>query len=172
MDISQLSEQILQVHKQFQQKAISAVNISLTLLNWFIGYNIVEYEQNGEDRAKYGDKLIRTLSKNFQKLKLKGMSFTNLNIYRKFYLVYPQIIQALPEHFQLAEQKSINIDEEEISQSFTYLIPPMGVLLCTKSKKNMVKYATAANEQLFVSEYRLKLPTEQEIQAYVETKLK
>ncbi len=49
--------------------------------------------------------------------------------------------------------------------------PPAGILLCTKSKKNMVKYATAANEQLFVSEYRLNLPTETEIQKYIESKI-
>jgi len=49
--------------------------------------------------------------------------------------------------------------------------PPVGILLCTKSKRDMVKYATAANEQLFVSEYRLNLPTEKEIQAYIESKI-
>jgi len=37
--------------------------------------------------------------------------------------------------------------------------PPVGILLCTKSKPSMVKYATAASEQLFVSEYRLNLLT-------------
>ena len=50
--------------------------------------------------------------------------------------------------------------------------PPVGILLCTKSKPNMVRYATAANEQLFVSEYRLNLPSENEIQAYIESKMK
>ena len=49
--------------------------------------------------------------------------------------------------------------------------PPVGILLCTKSKKNMVKYATAADKQLFVNEYRLNLPSEEEIQAYIETKI-
>ena len=49
--------------------------------------------------------------------------------------------------------------------------PPVGILLCTKSKKNMVKYATAGNDQLFVSEYRLNLPSEAEIQAFLEAKV-
>jgi hypothetical protein len=35
----------------------------------------------------------------------------------------------------------------------------------------MVKYATAASEQLFVSEYRLQLPTEKEIQNFIESKI-
>jgi len=96
MNIEQLTHQIAELHDVLYKKATAAVNISLTLRNWFIGYYIVEYEQKGEDRAKYGEKLIRTLSKKL-KGKVGGMSFTNLNMYRKFYLVYPQIIQALPE---------------------------------------------------------------------------
>jgi predicted nuclease of restriction endonuclease-like (RecB) superfamily len=39
------------------------VNTSLTLRNWIIGYYIVEYEQNGKDRAEYGEKLIRMISR-------------------------------------------------------------------------------------------------------------
>ena len=29
--------------------------------NWLIGYYIVEYEQNGKDRAEYGAKLLKKL---------------------------------------------------------------------------------------------------------------
>jgi len=101
MDIEQLSIKIFNVHEQFYKKAVSAVNISLTLRNWFVGFYIVEYEQNGDDRAKYGDKLLKTLSKSLQSKKLDGMSFTNLNVYRKFYLVYPQIGKILPDLFKM-----------------------------------------------------------------------
>ncbi len=66
MNIEQLSKNIVEIHQQLQKKASAAVNISLTIRNWFIGYYIVEYEQKGEDRAKYGKKLIRTLSKKLQ----------------------------------------------------------------------------------------------------------
>ena len=49
---------IEQTHKQFQQQAIKAVNIALTIRNWLVGYYIVEFEQKGEDRAEYGSKLL------------------------------------------------------------------------------------------------------------------
>lgn len=104
MNIERLSKNIIEIHQQLQQKAVSAVNISLTLRNWFIGYYIVEYEQKGEDRAKYGDKLIKMLSEKLKKGRVRGMSYTNLNLFRQFYLVYPQIIRAVPE--QLTPKKS------------------------------------------------------------------
>ena len=84
----------------------------------------------------------------------------------------------------LIEIKTEKFTHENIGQLNVYLQyykheimrktdnPPVGILLCTKSKKNMVKYATAASEQLFVSEYRLNLPSEKEIQNYIETKIK
>jgi len=103
MNLEKLSKNIVEIHKQFQQKAASAVNISLTLRNWFIGYYIVEYEQNGADKAKYGEKLIRTLSEKLQKKKIKGISYTYLKMYRQFYIIYPQISQAVPEQLQNTE---------------------------------------------------------------------
>ena len=49
---------IQNTHQHFRHQAIRAVNVSLTIRNWLIGYHMVEYEQNGEDRAKYGLRLI------------------------------------------------------------------------------------------------------------------
>ena len=34
--------------------AVKTINQATTLRNWIIGCYIVEYEQNGSDRAKYG----------------------------------------------------------------------------------------------------------------------
>lgn len=88
MNLDKLSKNIIEVHKQFQQKAVSAVNISLTLRNWFIGYYIVEYDQNGEDRAKYGAKALQKLSKALKAEKLKSVSVQELRMFRTFYKVY------------------------------------------------------------------------------------
>jgi hypothetical protein len=51
MKYENLVESITQVHVQFQQQAVKAINRALTLRNWMVGYYIVEFEQNGEDRA-------------------------------------------------------------------------------------------------------------------------
>ena len=42
-----------------QAQAAHAVNLALTARNWLIGYYIVEFEQNGEDRAAYGEQLLK-----------------------------------------------------------------------------------------------------------------
>ncbi|MBA3715895.1 MAG: hypothetical protein H0W76_26185, partial [Pyrinomonadaceae bacterium] len=64
------------------------VNIALTLRNWLVGYHIFEYEQNGQDRAAYGEKLLENLSKDLKKLG-KGFARRNLFMFREFYRRYP-----------------------------------------------------------------------------------
>ena len=67
LTFEQLVFSIRQVHDQLAAHAGKAVNISLTLRNWAIGYYIQEYEQNGADRAAYGKELFTKLS---EKLKV------------------------------------------------------------------------------------------------------
>lgn len=88
MDIEKLSNSIIEVHKHFQQKAVAAVNVGLTLRNWFIGFYIVEYEQKGEDRAKYGSKVLQQLSVKLKKEKMKNVSSGELRRFRSFYKTF------------------------------------------------------------------------------------
>ena len=62
---------------------------------WQIGHIIVEYEQNGEQKAQYGTKLLVELSKRLTKE--IGESFSRSNLYnmREFYSLYP-IFLAVP----------------------------------------------------------------------------
>lgn len=69
-----LAKDIEQVHMVTSSAAQSAVNQLLTLRNWIIGYYIVEFEQNGQDRAAYGTKLLGSLAK---RLSVKGLDRTN-----------------------------------------------------------------------------------------------
>ena len=103
MNFDLLLNTIQQTHTVFQQNAVKAVNVSLTLRNWLIGYYIVEFEQNGEDRAKYGDKLIPNLVSG---LNTKSLSFRNLNLFRQFYLLYPQIVQTLSAQLEQLQHNS------------------------------------------------------------------
>lgn len=79
-----------------QAQSVKAVNTGLTIRNWLIGCYIVEFEQNGEDRANYGDELISNLSK---KIGIRGLSETNLKNSRLFYLAYPEIRQLMTDEF-------------------------------------------------------------------------
>ncbi len=86
-------------HSHFQQQANKAVNVSLTLRNWLIGCYIVEFEQKGEDRAKYGDKLLVKLAKHCTAI--KGMDERTFRNFRQFYLFYPQIQPLIVQQLQL-----------------------------------------------------------------------
>jgi predicted nuclease of restriction endonuclease-like (RecB) superfamily len=61
LSFSALVAAIAQAHDSFSARASKAVNISLTLRNWFIGHHIAEYELQGADRAAYGDRLLESL---------------------------------------------------------------------------------------------------------------
>ena len=98
MDIRFLENKIISVHNEMQGQAKSAVNIMLTVRNWLIGNYIVEYEQNGSDRAKYGDKLLLVLAQN---INIKGLSVTNLKLNREFYFTYSQIGQTVSDQLKL-----------------------------------------------------------------------
>jgi predicted nuclease of restriction endonuclease-like (RecB) superfamily len=105
-----LITQITTVHTTIQTEAIRSVSKSLTIRNWLIGYYIVEYEQNGADRANYGDRVIENLARNLKNT--KGLSNTNLKLFRQFYLIYPQISQTVPDQFRLSFQKSQTLSDE------------------------------------------------------------
>lgn len=91
MDFSKLIDQLREAHTAMQVRAGSAVNQSHTLRNWLFGYYIVEFEQHGQDYAEYGARLLYRIAAELKKSGLKGISYTNLTLFRKFYLFYPQI---------------------------------------------------------------------------------
>jgi len=93
LTFSRLVTSIRQIHVQMAAQAGKAVNISLTLRNWAIGFYIQEYEQNGADRAKYGARLLQNLSSRLIKTGMDGVAARSLRQYRQFYLTYPQIWQ-------------------------------------------------------------------------------
>jgi len=70
---------------------MKSVNICLTYRNFLFAYHIVEYEQNGTDRAKYGDSLLENIAKELSAKGLKNISIAELTRFRKFYKTYPQI---------------------------------------------------------------------------------
>jgi len=94
LTFAQLVLSIRQAHDLFSAQASKAVNISLTLRNWTIGYYIERYERLGVDRAKYGERLMDDLSETLRKLGLSRCDRRELYRYRQFYLTYPQIVEA------------------------------------------------------------------------------
>lgn len=87
-----LSELVLQLHDSAYSATVKAINRFATIRNYVIGFYIVEYEQHGNDRAKYGDRLLKRLA---EKVNKRGINETILYSCRKFYLIYPQIYSYL-----------------------------------------------------------------------------
>ena len=97
MNFESLVGHINQVQDVLQAQAAHAVNLSLTARNWLVGYYIVEFEQHGEDRAKYGDNLINRLAKDINR---KGFEPRRLREYRQIYIVYPQLGESIASYLQ------------------------------------------------------------------------
>ena len=71
---------------------VNHVNIVQIMTYYSLGRWIVETQQMGEKRAKYGSKVIKTLSEKLQKEFGKGFSEDTLKNARKFYLTYKERI--------------------------------------------------------------------------------
>lgn len=97
MNFESLVGHINQVQDVLQSQAAHAVNLALTARNWLVGYYIVEFEQHGEDRAKYGEKLINRLAERINK---KGFEPRRLREYRSVYLVYPAMAVEVIKYIQ------------------------------------------------------------------------
>ncbi|MDR2731661.1 MAG: DUF1016 N-terminal domain-containing protein, partial [Fibromonadaceae bacterium] len=74
---SYISE-IKQILAQARQKAYSAVNTAMVEAYWQIGKRIVEEEQQGKERAAYGEEILKTLSKELTKEFGNGFSTRSL----------------------------------------------------------------------------------------------
>jgi len=73
-------------------------DLTMCITNYIIGGMIVEQEQDGESRAKYGHGVIAELSEYLCQRFGKGFSRTNLKNYRTFYQVYsPSISQIISD---------------------------------------------------------------------------
>lgn len=79
-----------------------AVNQTMVLTYFEIGRMIVEEEEKGENRAEYGKKILKILSKKLTEKYKKGFSLTNLKQIRSFYLVYSEKGQTLSDQFKLS----------------------------------------------------------------------
>jgi hypothetical protein len=70
-----------------REKAYKAVNFAMVEAYWNVGKLIVE-AQDGNERAEYGDYLLKNLSKELTKEFGKGFTVTNLKYMRQFYLAF------------------------------------------------------------------------------------
>ena len=115
----ELLERISQRYVEGQAQAVRSVNEVMVETNWQIGKHIVEYEQEGNPKAKYGSKLLENLSHDLTLLHGRGFSRPNLNNMRMFYLRYP-ICQTLSDKLSWSHYCELIKISDDIERSFYF----------------------------------------------------
>ena len=132
MNFESLVNHISTIQDTMQAQAAHSVNLALTSRNWLIGCYIVEFEQNGEDHAAYGEQLLKKLEK---RLNTKGLNERRFREFRRLYLVYPQLKE---------EVLSYVMSDSEIRHSLTAeFIAPIRQMASAKSENTIRRMPSA-----------------------------
>lgn len=95
-----------------QRQAYAAAGQVAIATYWNIGRRIVEEEQQGETRAKYGSKLISELAQRLSAVYGNNYNKRNLQHYRKFYLLFPDCnLSDKSKHNELFEWLKVNTEK-------------------------------------------------------------
>ena len=79
---------VVSILEQARGNVVRAVNSNMVLAYWLIGREIVQELQGGEERAKYGKRVVEDLSARLTERYGKGFSQGNLLFFRMFFLAY------------------------------------------------------------------------------------
>jgi predicted nuclease of restriction endonuclease-like (RecB) superfamily len=101
-----------------RQTIARGVDLLQVHTNYEIGRRIVEEEQQGEDRAKYGGEIIRELAVRLTEEFGNGFSKSNLEYMRRFYLAYPERGSRIAQTLS-GQSTGLKIGETASGQSFT-----------------------------------------------------
>lgn len=148
-----LVSQIEQTNEALQNNARLIINRHVTTKAWLTGYYIVEYEQNGSDRAKYGDRLLQNLAKSLG----KKYALSTLKVYRQFYLVYPQLKSTIG-HFLYKTFSTRQSDPAQLQLPITQLIEKSQTvsdqLLLPGSGELTIGQSVSAQLKMYLAYYR------------------
>ncbi|MBT9319404.1 PDDEXK nuclease domain-containing protein [Actinobacillus pleuropneumoniae] len=84
-----LIQNIAQIIEQAKSQVRQTVNTAMVQSYWEIGRLLVEDEQQGEERAKYGKAILQNVSERLTAMYGKGFDVRNLRNMRSFYLTFP-----------------------------------------------------------------------------------
>ena len=86
----QFYEDVHFILQRAREEAYNSANRIMTYAYWNVGRRIVEQEQYGKTKTKYGSYLIKNLSEQLSDEFGTGFSVANLRNCRQFYLVFPK----------------------------------------------------------------------------------
>ena len=105
--------QIQTIIASAKDRAIRSLDTESVLMYWQIGKIILEEEQQGNDRAGYGEFFIKSLSENLPPQFGTGFSVRQLEMCRQFYRTFP-IANALRSQFSWTHYRVlIRIDNQD-----------------------------------------------------------
>jgi predicted nuclease of restriction endonuclease-like (RecB) superfamily len=137
----ELIQQIQSIITNARDRAIRSVDTERMMMYWQIGKVIFEEEQQGKERAGYGDFLVKSLSETLQPQFGTGFSYRQLNWYRQFYRNFP-IVSALRTQFSWTHYKTlISIDNPDKREFY--------IAEAAKNNWNARQLERQVNSQLF-----------------------
>lgn len=100
-----------------RQRSLAAISHEMVNLYWELGRHIVEFEQGGEERARYGEGLLANLADDLTRLHGRGFSERNLRNFRALFLAFP-IRQSLPADLTWTHLLRVLRVENDLSREF------------------------------------------------------
>ena len=170
--------------------AYSSVNSAMIETYWLIGKRIVEEEQHGQDRAQYGQELIKTLAQELIREYGNGFSERYLRAFRQFYQVMPNYEiwksrfpnltwthvfrtlrvrdeNAIRWYLENASQQTWSV--RTLSRNIATQYYERHICTCSETDEDIARYSILkGNEQLFAAKYKLYLPTDEELRREIE----
>ena len=100
-----------------RQRVASYIGTQTVRTYWEIGKYIVEYEQNGNEKAEYGTNLLKRLSRDLTDRYGSGFGMSNVNKMRKMYIEYP-ILQTLSAKLTWSHYVELLKIDDPLERSF------------------------------------------------------
>ncbi|MBP3194122.1 MAG: hypothetical protein J6M05_00425 [Cardiobacteriaceae bacterium] len=100
-----LFNKISDLIEQSRGRVLTAINSAEVYTKYAIGQYIVEYEQQGEQRAQYGKQVLQDLSERLTEKFGKSWSVETLKLCRLFYQMYSLKIVNTVYDFENSQKK-------------------------------------------------------------------
>jgi predicted nuclease of restriction endonuclease-like (RecB) superfamily len=120
---------IRSIIEQGRKMAYAAAGHAAIVTYWNVGRRIVEEEQDGKKRAEYGKQLIKNLADNLIPNYGNCYSKRNLDYYKKFYILFPDI--------QIVNSRVHNLDWTHIRRVLSVSNPDARLWYLTAASENM-----------------------------------
>ncbi len=145
---AQLIAQIEQTVAEGRKKAVATIDQSMVVTYWNVGRHVVQFEQNGKERAEYGSKLLHNLSRDLRARLGSGYNHSNINYMRMFFLEFP-ILGTLSPKFGWHHFVEILKISDPLERSFFLKqteIEGWGVRELKRQKKSLLFHRLASSK--------------------------